>query len=67
MCKTLQRPRVSEDDSRHSDCYIKRGRDCDNDWNIRRIHGLRTYISIHSYGVVSGDVLSSYAREGAMS
>ena len=32
VCKTLQRPRVSEDDSRHSDCYIKRGRDCDNDW-----------------------------------
>lgn len=64
MCKTLQRPRVSEDDSRHSDCYIKRGRDCDNDWNIRRIHGF-TYL--HSYGVVSENVLSSYAREGAMS
>jgi len=56
---------VSEDDSRHSDCYIKRGRDCDNDWNIRRIHGLRTYSMYVLAVVLSVNVPFHYAEKGS--
>jgi len=50
---------VSEDDSRHSDRYIKRGRDCDNDWNIRWIRGLRTHVTCLIY---ANDVPFHYAE-----
>lgn len=56
---------MSEDDSRHSDCYIKRGRDCDNDWNIRRIHGLRTYSTYGTVVVLSVNVPFHYAGKGS--